>query len=115
MRQLTTPHVPHNWESQVFFEETTGTLLAGDVGSQLGDGPALTTDDIVEAADAAEDLFQSSSINAATAPTIRRMAALEPTTVAIMHGSSYSGDGGALLRSIADSYERRLQQAMANA
>jgi flavorubredoxin len=115
VRQLTTPHVPHNWESQVFFEETTGTLLCGDVGSQLGDGPAVTTDDVVEAADAAEDLFQSSSINAATAPTIRRMAALEPTTLAIMHGSSFSGDGGAVLRAIADSYERRLQQSMANA
>ena len=49
------------------------------------------------------------------APSIRRMAALEPTTVGIMHGSSFSGDGGAMLRAIADSYERRLQQSMANA
>ena len=115
VRQLTTPHVPHNWEAQCFYEETTNTLLCGDVGSQLGNGPAVTTDDIVEGADAAEDMFQSSSITAATAPTIRRMAALEPTTLAIMHGSSFSGDGGAVLRAIADSYERRLQQSMASA
>jgi flavorubredoxin len=115
VRNLETPHVPHNWEAHVLYEETTNTLLCGDVGSQLGDGPALTTDDIVGAADEAEDVFQPSSITALTAPTIRRMAALEPTTLAIMHGSSFSGDGGAVLRAIADSYERRLQQSMANA
>lgn len=113
VRQLTTPHVPHNWESQMFYEETTNTLLCGDIGSQVGGGPALTTDDIVEGADMAEDMFQGTSITPVTAPTIRRLADLEPTTLAIMHGSSYSGDGGAVLRALADSYERRLQGALA--
>lgn len=114
VRHLDTPHVPHNWEARVLYEETTNTLLSGDIGSQIGDGPAITTDDIVEAADQAEDMFQASSITAAAAPTIRRLAALEPTTLAIMHGSSYSGDGGAVLRTLADSYERRLQDAIAS-
>jgi flavorubredoxin len=112
VRQLTTPHVPHNWESQVFYEETTGTLLCGDVGSQLGNGPAVTDDDIVAGAIEAEEMFQSSSITAATAPTIRRMADLEPKTLAIMHGSSFSGDGAGTLRAIADYYEHRLQDAV---
>ena len=49
-----TPHVPHGWEAQVLFEETTGTLLCGDLFSQLGAPPALTTEDIVDAAMAAE-------------------------------------------------------------
>ena len=31
-----TPHVPHGWEAQVLFEETTGTLLCGDLFSQVG-------------------------------------------------------------------------------
>jgi flavorubredoxin len=115
VRHLDTPHVPHNWEARVLYEETTNTLLSGDIGSQVGDGPAVTTDDIVEAADQAEDMFQASSITAAAAPTIRRLAELEPTTLAIMHGSSFAGDGGAALRAIADSYERRLQDAMATA
>ena len=79
-----------------------------------GTGPPSRPTTSSKAADAAEDMFQSSSITAATAPTIRRMAALEPTTLAIMHGSSFSGDGGAVLRAIADSYERRLQQSMAS-
>ena len=112
VRQLTTPHVPHNWESQVFYEETTGTLLCGDVGSQLGNGPAVTDDDIVGGAIEAEEMFQSSSIGPGTAPTIRRMADLEPTTLAIMHGSSFSGDGATVLRALADYYERRLQDAV---
>ena len=47
MRFIPTPHVPHNWESGVWFEETTRTLLAGDVMSTVGDGPAITSDDLV--------------------------------------------------------------------
>ena len=40
VRQISTPHVPHGWEAQVLFEETTGTLLCGDLFSQVGRGPA---------------------------------------------------------------------------
>ena len=40
VRHLATPHVPHNWESQVLFEETTGTLLCGDLFSQAGNPPS---------------------------------------------------------------------------
>jgi glyoxylase-like metal-dependent hydrolase (beta-lactamase superfamily II) len=29
VRHLDAPHVPHNWESQVLYEEQTGTLLCG--------------------------------------------------------------------------------------
>ena len=36
VRQIDTPHVPHDWEAQVLFEETTGTLLCGDLFSQIG-------------------------------------------------------------------------------
>jgi len=57
VRQISTPHVPHGWEAQVLFEETTGTLLCGDLFSQLGRGPALTTDDLVDPAMAAESMF----------------------------------------------------------
>lgn len=30
---------------------------------------------------------------------------LEPTTICVMHGSSYSGDGGTQLRALADRYD----------
>jgi hypothetical protein len=39
--------------------------------------------------------------------TLRKLAELEPTTLAVMHGSSFHGDGGALLRSLADVYEQK--------
>ena len=57
VRHLDTPHVPHGWEARVLFEETTGTLLCGDLFTHLGDGPALTEDDILGPAEQAEDLF----------------------------------------------------------
>jgi flavorubredoxin len=40
VRYLDTPHIPHGWEAGVLYEETTGTLLCGDLFTQLGDGPA---------------------------------------------------------------------------
>ena len=106
VRHIDTPHVPHNWESRVLYEESTGTLLCGDLFTHLGDGPALTTDDLVEAAMEAESAFMGTSIGVLTAPTLRRLADLEPSTLALMHGSSFSGDGGTALRSLADRYSR---------
>ena len=49
VRHIDTPHVPHAWDAHVLYDETTGTLLCGDLFTQLGDGPAVTTDDIVDA------------------------------------------------------------------
>jgi glyoxylase-like metal-dependent hydrolase (beta-lactamase superfamily II) len=115
VRWIDTPHVPHGWDAGLVYEETTGTLLCGDLLSHTGPVPALTEDDVVGPASAAEDMFRSTSLTPMTAPTIRRLADLEPSTLGIMHGASFSGDGGAALRAIADDYEARLQKAMAEA
>ncbi len=40
VRHIDTPHVPHGWEARVLYEETTNTLLCGDLFTQLGDGLA---------------------------------------------------------------------------
>jgi flavorubredoxin len=111
IRSIDTPHVPHGWDAHVLYEETTGTLFCGDLLSQVGDGPALTGNDLIEAAMAAEDMFQSSCLTPTTAPTIRQLAELNPTTLAIMHGSSYSGDASQALLTVADRYAQRLDQA----
>jgi len=111
LRSIDTPHVPHGWDAHVLYEETTGTLFCGDLFSQVGDGPAVTGDDIIEAAMGAEDMFQSSCLTPRTAPTIRRLADLKPTTLAIMHGSSYIGDANRALLALADNYEQRLDRA----
>jgi hypothetical protein len=48
--ELATPHVPHNWESHMFFETETRTLFCADLLTQMGDGPAVTSDDIIQSA-----------------------------------------------------------------
>ena len=111
VRHIDTPHVPHAWEARVLFEEVTSTLLCGDVFSQVGDGPALTSDDVVEAASLAEDIFGASCITPNTGPTIRRFADLAPRTLAIMHGSSFNGDTTAAIEALADNYDARLVAA----
>jgi hypothetical protein len=113
VRYLDTPHVPHGWEAGVLFEETTGTLLCGDLFSHPGDGPALVTTDVVGPAMTAEDMFGYSSLTPTTGPTIRRLAGLAPGTLALMHGSSYAGDGAAALHALADRYDQLVRAALA--
>ncbi len=111
IRNIDTPHVPHGWDAHVLYEETTGTLFCGDLFSQVGDGPAISTNDLLEAAGQAEDMFSATCLTPNTAPTIRRLAELEPRTLAIMHGSSYAGDSAKALLTLADDYDRRLAEA----
>ncbi len=111
-----TPHVPHGWEAQVLFDETTRTLFCGDLFAHTGDGPAVVDDiDIVGAALAAEDIFGATALTPATAPTIRKLAELEPRTLALMHGSSYAGDCVKALNDLADALEQRVKNALATA
>ena len=105
--EIATPHVPHNWESHMFFEEETRTLFLGDLLTQVGDGPAITGEDLLDAAIAAEDLFHQTSLGPAVPATYRRIADLNPQRLAIMHGSSFEGDCATLLRTMADVYEER--------
>src|SRR5262245_40526359 len=106
VRQISTPHVPHGWEAQVLYEETTGTLFCGDLFTQVGAGPALTTDDIVEPAVTAEHIFHGSSMAPHTAATLRSLGDLNPTTLALMHGPSYSGNGKQACYELAAAYEQ---------
>jgi hypothetical protein len=115
VRYLDTPHIPHGWEAGVLFEETTGTLLCGDLFTQLGDRPALTESDIVGPAIAAEDLFKYSALNPGMGTTIRGLAKLAPRTLALMHGPSFSGDGAAALYALADNYDHRVRTALIEA
>ena len=114
VRHIDTPHVPHGWEARVLYEETTGTLLCGDLFTHLGGGPALTEQDIVGAAIEAEDLFGYSSLTPTTPSIIEQLAQLAPSTLALMHGSSFTGDGASALHDLADDYRRRLESAKRN-
>jgi flavorubredoxin len=105
VRYIDTPHVPHAWESGLIYEEITGTLFCGDLFAQVGQGPAITKDSILDAAIATENAFQSTSLTPAMGPTLRTLAALKPNRLAVMHGSCYAGDCAAMLMELAAYYE----------
>jgi flavorubredoxin len=104
LRFIPTPHVPHNWEAALWFDETTSTLLAGDLFTHTGQCPSLTESDCVAPALDAENLFHATGLTTNLGPTLEQLAALHPATLAIMHGSSYTGDGAAQLRGLAEGY-----------
>jgi hypothetical protein len=105
LRHIDTPHVPHGWEARVLYEETTRTLLCGDLFTRLGDGPPITDDDIVGPAMEAEGLFRYSSLTPDTAVVMRTLGDLAPAALGLMHGSSFRGDGKKALYDLAGAYE----------
>ena len=111
VRRLDTPHVPHCWDAGLLYEETTGTLFTSDLFTHVGDPPAVTHGDIMGPAVAAEKQFGYTGVTPATGATIRRLAGLAPRTLAVMHGSSFSGAAAPLLESLAGFYDELLLRA----
>jgi flavorubredoxin len=110
VRRLDTPHVPHCWDAGLLYEEVTGTLFTSDLFTHAGDPPALTEGDLVGPAMDAEKQFAFTAVTPSTGATIRRLAALRPHTLAVMHGSSFRGDAGQVLQSLAAGYEELLRK-----
>ena len=104
LRFIPTPHVPHNWEAGLWFDEATSTLFAGDLLAQASNPAPLTESDCVAPAIEAEKFFHATGLTTNLQPTLQQLAELRPTTLAIMHGSSYTGDGAAQLRGLAEGY-----------
>jgi hypothetical protein len=88
----------------LWFDETTSTLLAGDLFTHPGQCPALTESDCVAPALEAEAIFHATGLTTGLVPTLGQLADLNPATLAIMHGSSFAGDGAAQLRALSDGY-----------
>jgi flavorubredoxin len=103
---LDAPHVPHGWENGFLFERTTRTLFCGDLFTQGGDEHEPLSDDILEASEQMRSSMDYFAHGANTAPTLERLARLQPRILACMHGSAYEGDGGALLRALSASLTR---------
>lgn len=108
VRWLDTPHVPHNWDAGVIYEETTGTLFSSDLFTQFGPAEPTTESEIVGPAIATEKAVPYMPVTKLTEPTLRRLAGLKPTTIALMHGPAFKGDGAAALTALADHYRDRL-------
>ncbi|MCU1345084.1 MAG: hypothetical protein JWL70_1350, partial [Acidimicrobiia bacterium] len=108
LQWIDTPHVPGPWEAGVLYDQTTKTLLCGDLFSRTGPAPGTTTDGIADAAIAHDQLMHGHAYTPSTAPTLRRLAALEPQRLALMHGPTFVGDAAAELRAFADYFEGQL-------
>jgi flavorubredoxin len=107
VRWFDTPHLPHAWECGFLMEERTRTLLCGDLFTQGGaDLPALTESDILGPSEAFRHAMDYYSHTIHGRAMLERLAAAEPTTLACMHGSAWRGDGGKLLRALADELSR---------
>ncbi|HET7291667.1 MAG TPA: MBL fold metallo-hydrolase [Vicinamibacteria bacterium] len=106
VRWLDTPHVPHAWECGFLFEESTRTLLCGDLFTQPGaEHTPLTTGDILGPSEILRGQLDYYAHSASTRPALERLAALTPMTLACMHGAAWTGNGGELLRALADTLE----------
>jgi glyoxylase-like metal-dependent hydrolase (beta-lactamase superfamily II) len=103
VRWFDTPHVPHGWECGYLFEESTKTLLCGDLFTQGGAEHApITESDILGPSEAMRTQMDYYAHGTNTRASLERLAALGPATLACMHGSAWKGDGGALLLALAD-------------
>ena len=107
LRRIETPHVPHGWDAGLFYEESTSTLLCGDLFTAIGSSAPLTEHEITGPALAAEDVFGATCLTPSTAPTLRSLADLEPATLALMHGPSYGGDCERALHELGAAYDER--------
>jgi flavorubredoxin len=98
-----TPHVPHGWECGLMMETSTATFLCGDLFTQPGHGEqALTEADILGPSEAFRQPMDYFAHAPQTTATLLRLAQQKPRTLACMHGSAWRGDGGALLRHLAE-------------
>jgi flavorubredoxin len=110
-RMVRTPHLPHGWDASVLFEETQKTLLCSDLFHQTGEAEALTTSDVVERSQKAMMEYEGGVLaeyapyTPNTAALFGKLATLQPERLAIMHGSSFEGDGARALRDLVGGFK----------
>jgi flavorubredoxin len=102
LRWIDTPHLPHGWECGYLFEETSKTLLCGDLFTQPGaNGAPLTESDIIGPSEAMRKGTDYFAHSPNTKALVEKLAALKPQLLACMHGSAWRGDGSKILRDLA--------------
>ena len=110
VRYLATPHVPHCWDAGLVFEESTGTLFCGDLFTRNGKPGAISAEDPIGPAMAAEDQFRATALTPQTGPTIRRLARYQAKVLGLMHGPAFMGACEQALHELANRYEERLSR-----
>jgi len=106
-RFYATPHLPHGWDSGMLFEEVSQTLFCSDLFHQNGDLEPVTEANIIDRARQTLISFQAGPLpdympyTPNTERLLTELAGLKPKTLAIMHGSTYRGDGEKALLELA--------------
>lgn len=101
------PHIPHGWDAGVLFEETRKTLLCSDLFHHFGNVEPMTKSDLIDPTRKAMQRLQQGPLagympyTRQTEGVLRSLAALKPETLAVMHGSSYTGQCDRLLTDLA--------------
>jgi len=102
-----TPHLPHGWDAGMLFEEKNKTLFCSDLFHQVGKlEPIIDSDIVLERTHNAIVDYQSGPLmdyvpyTNRTKRQLYELADFNPETLAIMHGSSFSGNGAPLLRNL---------------
>ncbi len=113
LRWLNTPHVPHGWDCGILFDESTKTLLCGDLFTQPGSNPPpVTESEVLTASEGMRAMMDYYAHATSTTAILERLAGLDPTLLACQHGSAYRGDGAALLRELAATIETKSEPVM---
>ena len=118
-RLCRTPHLPHGWDASVLFEETNKTLLCSDLFHQVGEVEPLTRSDLIGRCEAALKEYQAGPLadyapyTHYTRALFEKLAELRPERLAVMHGSSFEGDGEKALQDLAGVFENIFGQPAA--
>jgi flavorubredoxin len=113
---LQTPQVPHAWDAGLMFEQTERLLLCSDLFHHDGPVEPITESDVVGRVRKTLVRYQQGPMayylpyTNRTEPTLKRLAALQPRIVAMMHGSTLIGNGEQALHDLAQTMKEVLGQ-----
>jgi len=106
-RYYPTPQLPHGWDAGVMFDETDGTLFCSDLLHHDGEVEPLSHTSVIERCRKTLTEYQAGPLanyvpyTQNTGAILKGLAGLKPRTLAVMHGSSFSGDCGNALIDLA--------------
>ena len=104
LRWLDTPHVPHNWGRWPDLRGDDRRCSAATSSPRPAPPIPLPKATSSPPAIAVAERLPFMPPTSMAEPTLRRLAALKPTTIALMHGPTFKGDGAAALEGLADYY-----------
>ena len=115
-RYYATPHLPHGWDAGVLYDESQSTLLCSDLFTHNGEVEPLTEVSIVDRASQTLTQFEAGPFASYvpwtqnTSRILEGLASLNPKTLAVMHGSSFTGNCAQALRELGSVMKEQLDK-----